>query len=264
MKTFYVVGNPVKQSLSPKLFQYLFNVLDIKAKYLSYQPSNMNDLKIFLNNEKCNISGLNITMPYKIQVYNMLHNHDLLSRKIKSTNCIKNINNKFVSYNTDYYGFTKMFTSINVDQNNILILGNGGIAHTVVHSLLDNTKNQIYVWGRNKNNINQFIDTFNSKRVQRYLQNNEEYLVINCLPINIIECDIDSIIDKVLPKKIELFIDLNYLKTLFTQKLIDKNYNVIFGLDMFIFQALKSFDIWFDNKYHNKISYKEIQALLNK
>jgi len=263
MKTFYIVGNPVNHSLSPKLFQYIFNILNINAKYLSYQASSMNYLMTLFRNETCNISGLNITMPYKIEVYNRLNNHDTLSEKIKSTNCIKNLNNKLVGYNTDYYGFTKMFTNININQNDILILGNGGLAQTVVHSLLDNTENKIYVWGRNNNNLNKFINIFNSKRVQGYSQNIKTSVIINCLPINMIECDIDSIIDKVLPEKLELFIDLNYIETLFTQKLSNKNYNVIFGLDMFIFQALKSFDIWFDNKYHDKITHEEIKNLLS-
>ena len=263
MKKFYIVGNPVEHSLSPKLFQYIFNVLDINAKYFSYQPSNINDLMTFLRYEVCNISGLNITMPYKMQIYNTLNNHDALSEKIKSTNCIKNINNKLVGYNTDYYGFTKMFTNINIGHNDILVLGNGGLAQTVVHSLLDNTENQIYVWGRNKNHINKFINIFNSKRVQCYSKNIKTSVIINCLPINITESDVDNIINKVLSETIELFIDLNYIETLFTQKLRNKNYDTIFGLDMFIFQALKSFDIWFDNKYHNKITHEEIKNLLS-
>ena len=79
-----------------------------------------------------------------------------------------------------------------------------------------------------------------------------------------VENDINEIIDNIFSSQIELFVDLNYMETLFTKTLIDKKYDVILGLDMFIFQALKSFDIWFDNKHHNKISYKEIQALLNK
>ena len=262
MKKFYVVGNPVKHSLSPKLFQYIFNVLDINAKYLLYQPLSINDFNKFLYNEVDNISGLNITMPYKILAYHSLNNHDALSEKIKSINCIKNINNKFVGYNTDYYGFTKMFTNLNIDQNDILVLGNGGLAQTVAHSLLDNTTNQIYVWGRSKKNINQFINIFNSQRLKCYSKNIKKSVIINCLPINIIESDIDKIIKKFLPPKIDLFIDLNYLETLFTHKLSNKNYNVIFGIDMFIFQALKSFDIWFDDKYHNKITYEEIKHLL--
>ena len=54
------------------------------------------------------------------------------------------------------------------------------------------------------------------------------------------------------------------METLFTKTLTDKRYDVILGLDMFIFQALKSFDILFDNKYHNKISFQEVKAILNK
>ena len=78
------------------------------------------------------------------------------------------------------------------------------------------------------------------------------------------EDSIDMIINKIIPKQTELVIDLNYTETLFSKKLIEKKYSVILGLDMFIFQALKSFDIWFDNQYQNKITYEEIKKLLSK
>ena len=265
MKRFYVVGNPINHSLSPKLFTYIFNKLNIDAEYLSYMPDSLNALQYFLKNKRNTFHGLNITLPYKIDIFNCINKHDALSAKIKSTNCINNNNNQLMGYNTDYYGFTKMFDKININNIDILILGNGGLARTVAYSLLDSTDNRVYVWGRNKKNVEFFINSINSDRLLLYSKKlSSPYITINCLPFNMVENDINEIIDNIFSSQIELFVDLNYMETLFTKTLIDKKYDVILGLDMFIFQALKSFDIWFDNKHHNKISYKEIQALLNK
>ena len=109
------------------------------------------------------------------------------------------------------------------------------------------------------------MDSINTDRLKFYSKNlQSSYIVINCLPFNMDQKDINSIINNIFCSKMELFVDLNYMETLFTKTLADKKYDVILGLDMFIFQALKSFDIWFDNKYHNKISFQEVKALLNK
>ena len=265
MKRFYVVGNPINHSLSPKLFTYIFNKLNIKAEYLSYMPDSVNNLQYFLKNKRNTFHGLNITLPYKIDIFNSINKHDAISAKIKSTNCINNNNNQLMGYNTDYYGFNKMFNKINIDNVDILILGNGGLARTVAYSLLDSVDNTVYIWGRNKTNVDFFINSINDDKLQFYSKKLiSPHIVINCLPFNIEPKDIDSVIDNIFSSKVELFVDLNYMETLFTKTLTDKKYDVILGLDMFIFQALKSFDIWFDNKYHNKISYKEIQTLLNK
>ncbi len=267
MKTFYIIGNPIEHSLSPKLFLHIFNRLDIKARYLPYMPLNDNTLITFLENNIDNFSGANITLPFKINAFNLVHSNDMSSKNIKSVNCIKNVNNKLIGYNTDSYAFNKMINNIdlNLDNHSILVLGNGGTSRTVVHSLLNRTKNKIFIWGRNKKRVDSFIEEINSNQIKYFNQNfNKPLVVINCLSLNIDENSIQTILSYIPINSVELFIDLNYCETQFSKKLIGKKCNVILGLDMFIFQALKSFDIWFDNQYHNKISFQEVKALLNK
>ena len=86
MKRFYVVGNPVSHSLSPKLFTYIFNTLNIDAEYLTYMPTTSNELRSFLNNKMNKFSGLNVTLPFKVDSYHILDQHDKLASKIKSIN----------------------------------------------------------------------------------------------------------------------------------------------------------------------------------
>ena len=265
MKNFYVIGNPVNHSLSPGVFKYIFSKLNIKATYSSYQPKSYQDFENFLYRKTHDFSGLNITLPYKIMAFNLVDNHDEFSTTSKTINCIKNINNNLLGYNTDSYGFIHMLDKLNIDNLDVLILGNGGSARTIVHSLLKKNYKSIYIWGRNKDNVDMFIKNINSKNVNPYTNASlNTFIVINCLPLIIDENTIEIIIEDILPRHSELFIDLNYLETLFTKKLIEKKINVILGLDMFIFQALKSFDIWFDNHYQNKITYNELKKLLSK
>jgi len=265
MKYFYVIGNPVNHSLSPRIFTYIFNKLNINARYSIYCPSNKIELKCFVKNRMNDFSGINITSPYKIESYNLIGGKDKFSNKVNAINCIKNINNTLIGYNTDYYGFNKMLDKIDLYNHEILILGNGATARTVIYSLIEYSNNQINIWGRSKDKVEMFIKGIDSKNLRRYLYpSNKSYIVFNCLPVNIKNDFIENIINELFPSNVELFVDLNYIETLFTKKLIEKKYNVLLGLDMFIFQALKSFDIWFDNKYQNKITYNEIKNVLNK
>lgn len=265
MKNFYILGNPIKHSLSPMLFNYIFSTLNINAQYLSYKCLNTNILKSFLINNINNYSGINITLPFKINAYQIVDDHDLSAKNIKAVNCINNINNRLVGYNTDVYGFKRMIKNIdiNIKDYDILILGNGGAARSVLSVLHNYTNNDIFIWGRNTSKVNSFIKDFYSSQVKFFNNNaNKSCIVINCLSLDIGNCSIKSILNKISSINMELFIDLNYFETLLSKTLKEKKYNVILAHDMFIFQALKSFDIWFNNKYHNKITYDELKTLL--
>ena len=78
-----------------------------------YMPQDINDLILFFKNEIDNFAGLNITLPYKINTFDLMHKCDKFSSKIKAVNCVKNIDGTLIGYNTDYYGFTKMLDNIN-------------------------------------------------------------------------------------------------------------------------------------------------------
>ena len=55
--------------------------------------------------------------------------------------------------------------------------------------------------------------------------------------------------------------DLNYVDTELSLKLKNDKIDVVLGIDMFIYQALKTFEIWFGK--HNS-SYNDIKRLLDK
>ena len=104
MKKCYVIGNPIKHSLSPIIFNYLFKKNNINAKYSKYNPKNETDFFKFIKNE--NFYGLNITIPYKQKAYKIIDNKDGHA-DIKSINCIKKNKESLTGYNTDEYGFLK-------------------------------------------------------------------------------------------------------------------------------------------------------------
>ena len=96
MKKCYVVGNPISHSLSPKVFNYLFEQNNINACYSKFNAKNENEFLEFI--EKKDFYGLNITLPYKKNAYDIVIDSNN-SLTINSINCIKN---KTVLMKTNY------------------------------------------------------------------------------------------------------------------------------------------------------------------
>ena len=87
----------------------------------------------------------------------------------------------------------------------------------------------------------------------------DTYILINCLPFNISENDIENIYNNILFENMELLIDVNYTKNKLRDKLNKINLQTISGQDMLLYQALKNLDIWFDEKYLNKINFNTLK-----
>ena len=270
MKKFKVVGFPISQSKSPALFKYIFKSLEIKAEYSAKEIKNSSDLKKFIN--KCRqskyIEGSNITMPYKEKISSLIDCYDNIAKLTNSINCIKINDNKILGYNNDYYGFKKLIAinNINLKNTNNIVLGSGGSARTIILNLINNNAKNISILSRNKKTTSKIIEDFkqlNEKTSINIFNNKisyENYNLINCTPIGLKKDTEKNILSQIALINFDTIIDINYLyKNDFLNLCYKK---IITGEDMFIFQAFKSLDIWFESKISNKLDYKKIKELI--
>ena len=266
MKKFCIIGNPVNHSKSPDIFSYIFDTLNINAKYYAKEILDNDAFNEFIIKNKSTYSGFNITAPFKKQAYKIVDQIHSSACELNSVNCIENKNDKLVGYNTDAYGFEMMLKNRPEDLKNkiFLILGNGAVAQTVCSVLCDNYVNEIYILGRSVVNVKKFIQNINEIKLSSNIiegysyKKNRSYIIINCLPLNIDEKSTDNILSYIPISNIELVIDLNYMDSKLTEKFKLLNYNMCSGYEMLLFQAIKSFEIWFKNK-PNKIEYNAIK-----
>ena len=265
MKKFYLLGNNTKSSLSPKIFQYIFKEKNMDATYQTVQILNNGVFKNYLHNET--FDGLNITIPYKELAYQSINKFDQSVKGLELVNCIKREKSSLIGYNTDYYGFLMMLESqkIILHSKNILIVGTGAISKTVICAIGENYSCNLYICGRNNNKINDIVIKYRKYNLKKFNQSLEQnYVIINCTPANIDIVNAKNILSYLPVLQTDLFIDLNYIETELI-KLIKKNkINVIMSIDMLIYQAIKSFNIWFNNA-GKQINFNQIkQHLLNK
>ena len=264
MKKFCVIGNPVTHSKSPEIYKYIFNILNINAQYSMQHIESDKAFKKFILETKMYYSGYNITAPFKDLAYSLVDEIHETVPPLTSINCIQIKDEKLIGYNTDYYGFKMLMnhqSNMNMENKNFLILGNGSTARTISVVLNNLYNTEIYVWGRNSNNVQSFIKSMNDESFitsvfHPYNKNkNKTYTLINCLPINISQDDINNIFNSILFKNIELLIDVNYVNNKLIDSLFSMNIKSIFGHDMLLYQALKNLDIWFDINKSSKIDF---------
>lgn len=83
--------------------------------------------------ERKEFRGINVTIPYKKAVLPYLSWIDETARQIGAVNTIVNQNGRLLGYNTDYFGllYTAKRNHLPIQNNKVLVLGNGGAAAAV-------------------------------------------------------------------------------------------------------------------------------------
>ena len=268
MKKFAVIGNPVQHSLSPLMHNWVFNKLNLKAQYIKIKLDS-NDLSNIVHELRNGLlDGINITLPYKEEIIPMVDTINQRAKHISSINCISIIKNKLIGNNTDWYGFSQSLKRHEVDvaTKDIIILGYGGTAKSIIFALRQLGANKIYVFNRNIENknvlLNNDIYRLSLDDLNSYIK--DESIIINTTPVGM--KDNNSLIDKKIINNKQILIDVIYnpLNTTMLKMGIEVGAKTINGLDMFIYQGLASLDLWFGKSISKQVNFNEIKSYIEK
>jgi shikimate 5-dehydrogenase len=133
-RIFGILGNPVKQSLSPLMHDAALRKMKIAGKYL---PFCMQDLASALRGiREIGIRGVGITMPYKVAVMEHLDEVDDDAHKIGAVNTVVNDNGRLKGLNTDWLGLVQSLREfMDIKGRVFTILGAGGTARAAVFGI---------------------------------------------------------------------------------------------------------------------------------
>ncbi len=256
MKNFYLIGKNIENSLSPLIHNYVFKKLNLNASYQLMEISELDQIPQLLKNYKDhNIDGLNITNPYKVSVYHYMDKVTEACNQMNAVNCIEFQNRNILGHNTDWFGFFQMLQLNNIDllDKKIKIIGLGGAHRAVIYalSLMGCVEIELY----DRDNVSCIIEN-NSK---------SEFVIINCSPNHFINDD-SKFIDYFISRK-NIWIDLLYTKlSTKNQNLINENHKKLYinGLDMLIYQALASINIWFSKDIFTNVDLYDLKSTLKR
>ena len=245
-----IIGNPLKQTMSPLLHNYWIQKNKINSYYIPIEIENLNNIHIAI--KKINFVGMNVTIPYKKEIIGYLDAVEEEAKKLQAVNTIVNKEGKLLGTNTDIIGFEKGLEKINYWNKNkpAIIIGAGGAAESIVHALSKNNLKEIYIINRTEKRAKKIAEKHSKVFCGKWLDYdiiNNSGLIINStslgmtgyqeLPIKLKNVEKDAIIYDIV---------YNPLKTGFIKKALKEELQTITGLDMFIGQALESFKLWFN------------------
>lgn len=249
MKQLYgLIGEKINYSLSPQIHSLIFKKLGIEAYYHLFEVKKEDIEDGICGLKALNIRGVNVTIPYKVEVMKYLHQVSKEAEKIGAVNTILIDGDKKIGYNTDYYGLEEMVKHNNIPINNkkAVLLGTGGAAKAVLQFLMDNNIGEISM-------VSRYVEAASLKYQELKVLSYEEVqglknqdIVINCTPLGMHPFIEESPVDKGVISNFQWAIDLNYnpAETLFlkyARELGIKNTN---GLFMLVGQAVRAHEIW--------------------
>lgn len=244
MKTFGLIGKVLVHSFSKNFFTEKFSREQIDARYELFEMPSADGLKELIAKE--HPYGLNVTIPYKLDVIPMMDKMDEAAAAIGAVNTIKFFYQpdgsvRLMGFNTDVIGFSNSIKPLlKPCHTKALVLGTGGASKAIVYALHKFGIDYKYVSRTGKN------DGFSYEQLTPEVM--AEYkLIINCSPVGTFpKVDEAPAIPYECLTADHLLYDLVYNPdvTLFMQKGKEHGATVKNGLEMLHGQAIASWEIW--------------------
>ena len=246
-KFFFVIGNPIDHSLSPKLHNYWIKKYKIDAVY-EKKLLNNNDIEdLIFNIREEKFYGVNITVPFKKMVIPFLDELSEEAEISQSVNTIYKNDNKIIGDNTDIEGFKLSLekTEQEIKNKKALILGAGGVVSSIIIALKKMQIEKIYLSNRTELKAIELKKNFPEIEIIKWGDTLDFDIIINATSIGLKEEDEININYQQISKD-KFFYDVIYNppETNFLKNAKKYGGTTTNGKMMFIYQAQKAFFIW--------------------
>jgi shikimate dehydrogenase len=150
MKRFAIIGYPISHSLSPVMYNAAFPAMGIDAVYEAWSTPPEDLRKAVESLRGPDMMGMNVTVPHKEAVFDLVDLVDATAKAIGAVNCVSKEGNLLTGHNTDKYGFIHSLRAAGCDPagKRALILGAGGSARAVAYGLAEAGVGSISIAGR--------------------------------------------------------------------------------------------------------------------
>ena len=246
MKKYFVIGNPINHSLSPKLHNYWLKENNIDAIYDKKKIDEKDLQTTILEIKEKKTEGINVTVPFKKSVIPYLDKLSQEAEQTQSVNTISFDNGDLVGHNTDIGGFDTAIKKLNfkIEGKKVLILGAGGVVPSIIFALKNMCVQEIIISNRTREKAENLKVLFNNLKIIEWGDLTDFHMVINATSLGLnnetINLDFSSLgHDK-------LFYDVIYSprETHFLKRGKQLGYMTENGKTMFVYQAQEAFKLW--------------------
>lgn len=258
LKTFAVIGDPIDHSLSPTIHNAAYRQLGLECTYIAYRiPKGQLDVEID-SLKKIKISGFNVTIPHKINVMEYLDELDENCKTIGACNTVINDDGNLKGYNTDMDGFLEPIKNrnISIHDSNILLFGAGGAARAIIAGLAKEKARHVTIVNRTTEHglqLKEFSGSIGLNSEVKTIEEMNEFhadydLIINSSSLGL-KNESSPIPIKIINQETVVY-DIVYkpVNTELIKESKKKNAEIIYGYEMLLGQAIRSFEIWLEQK----------------
>lgn len=168
-KVLCIFGDPVAHSLSPVMHNAAFAALGLDMVYVPFHlpcspPGALK--KAVAAIRALNIHGLNATIPHKEKVMRLLDEVDPHAEAVGAVNTIVNRRGRLVGYNTDGAGYLeglKREAGLAPRGKNVVVIGAGGAARSILYSVLLKRPRSVVVVNRTLKRAKALAGEFSEK-----------------------------------------------------------------------------------------------------
>ena len=239
-----VAGDPVEHSLSPIMMNAALRRESVNAVYLSLHAKSLKDLLACVRDIP--IRGLSITMPYKQAIVDALENSDALTRQIGACNTVvRSLDGKLYGFNTDVGGIVAPLEQrLHLAGARILIIGAGGVARAAAFGLKAKGA-EVFLTNRTPEKAQTLARQAKAKHLKRAdIAKTAFDVIINATPVGMGNGKQSPLEDKELNTKYVFDLVYTPAETKLTKMARARNLQVIPGLEMFVQQGARQFEIW--------------------
>ena len=282
MNKYFVIGNPIDHSLSPKLHNYWIKKNNINAIYEKKLVEEKDLKKLCDDVRDGKIEGFNVTVPFKEKIIKYLDGYTDTAMAVKAVNTVfrKYEDGEYIVMgdNTDVYGFEQSCPLSNSSKwgASALIIGAGGASKAIILGLCNLNVRRLAITNRTREKAEILMDqivtpeSFRGHFVYDWCKDegsmSKPDIVVNCTSLGLkaedrIPLDFSKYKKRFFTKRV-IFYDLIYNpeETDFLLNAKKIGQQAINGKMMFLYQAQKSFTIWHGIKPEIN---EEVISLLN-
>ena len=243
-RVYAVAGDPISHSLSPAIMNAALRRETVNGVYVALHAKTLKDLLLCMRDIP--IRGLSVTMPYKESIVPHLDNTDSHTTKIGACNTVVRAQDgKLYGFNTDTAGIVRPLQQrIELENAKILVLGAGGAARAAVYGLKERGA-EVYILNRSLAAAQKLARSARARLVKRPdLKKLSFDVIINATPVGMGNNRESPLTENEI--KTRYLFDMIYdpPETRLMKMAKAAGAEVIPGLEMFVHQAARQFEIW--------------------
>ncbi len=243
-RVYGVAGDPIAHSLSPLIMNTALRRENVNGVYLALHAKTLKDLLHCVR--EIPLNGLSITMPYKQAILEHLDNSDTHTTKIGACNTVvRGQDGKLYGFNTDTAGVVRPLEQrVSLENLKVLVLGAGGAARAAVFGLKERGS-EVWILNRTAATGQKLARQAKARTVKRAdLKKLAFDVIINATPVGMGNSKDSPLKEDEI--RAHYVFDMVYdpVETKLTKLAKARGAQIIPGIEMFVHQAARQFEIW--------------------